>query len=181
MRPPNFDAEHILEAEQILKEVTASYPDYAEAWAARGIVESALMRSDEALRCWNVALALKPGYAEVHGDIGAQLAQENDWEGAIEEFHRGLEIRDDIPILWINLCIAYAKTGKMKEAQDAYRRAAELSPNHAQLWRCLFNLRQRTESAKMRLESTKLRIRMLEMTPPEVLALMPDEQFLDLW
>src|SRR5438094_844958 len=86
------------------------------------------------------------------------------------------DIYPDVPVLWINLCIAYARTGQRDAAEEAYERAREIAPNHPQLWRCPFNLGRRLEAVKLRLEATRLRIEMMAQTPPELLEQVPDQQ-----
>jgi Flp pilus assembly protein TadD len=179
--PHQAKPDDILRANHILTEVVEKWSDFPEGWSAYGIVKSVLNDTRAARDAWYRALELKPNYAEIFANLGALAAHEGDWRGAEQLFRRGLEIRDDLPVLWINLSIARANQDDLAGAEDAYLMATRLAPNNSALWRCPFQLGRRTEAAWIRLESTRLRIQMLEATPPDVLAMTPDRQFYELW
>jgi tetratricopeptide (TPR) repeat protein len=181
MRSPNYDLPHVLEAKDILVDVVEKYPHYPEGWSSLGIVHSVLEEDEEAKECWERALELRPNYAEVYGNIGTDHALNQRWHEALMYYHKALSIRSDIPTIWINVCIAYAHLGDIAKAEDAYQKVKADFPRHAQLWRCPFNLGRRFEAAKLRLESTRLRIELMEQTPSDRTLLLDDKSFFDLW
>jgi tetratricopeptide (TPR) repeat protein len=181
MRSPNYDLPHVLKAQEILLDVVERYPHCPEGWSALGIVHSVLEESEEAMACWKHALELRPNYAEVYGNIGTDYALNENWSEALNYYHKALSIRSDIPTIWINLCVTYARIDDMAKAEEAYQKVKAEYPKHAQLWRCPFNLGRRLEAAKARLESTRLRIEIMEQTPSDRLHVLSDKQFFDLW
>ncbi len=181
MRSPDYDLPHVLEAKEILLDVVERYPNYPEGWSSLGIVHSVLEDSREAIECWHRALELRPNYAEVYGNIGTDHALNERWAEALDYYHRALSIRSDVPTIWISMCVVYARLGDMTKAENAYQEVKTQFPKHAQLWRCPFNLGRRLEAARLRLESTQLRIQMLEQTPSDKLLFLSDKLFFDLW
>ncbi len=75
------------------------------------------------------ALALKPGFAEGHGNLGNALREQGKLDEAVACYRRALELKRDFAEARSNLGNALREQGKLDEAIACYRRALELKPD----------------------------------------------------
>jgi len=64
-------------------------------------------------------------------DRATELAKKRDHEAAISEWRRALEMSPDDPMVYHNLGLSLAATGRLPEAIDQYRKALAVDPDHA--------------------------------------------------
>jgi tetratricopeptide (TPR) repeat protein len=79
-------------ATQVLDAVTDLAPEDAEAWYQRAIVHSMQDDNEAALAALKHTLALDPNHYKALRDLGAALARVGDKKGALDAYHRALEV-----------------------------------------------------------------------------------------
>jgi tetratricopeptide (TPR) repeat protein len=86
----------------------------------------------EAIRHYQRALELHPGYADAHNNLGVALAQTGEPALAAEQFRAALRLNPRKAGTYLNLGNVLSGDGstkdKLEEALDCYRRAAALQP-----------------------------------------------------
>jgi serine/threonine-protein kinase len=85
----------------------------------------------QALSYFRAALALRPGSAGVHFNVGNALLTQGDAAGAAVCFHRAIELEPNYAAAHSNLGTALIKQNDTAGATAAYRRATKLNPNNA--------------------------------------------------
>ena len=76
--------------------------------------------------------AAAPKTAEEWNVLGAEHAAKKDYPGAIDAFHKGLEIDGKEPTLWFNLGLALQKNKDLPGAIAAFEKAVALDVNEAE-------------------------------------------------
>ena len=71
----------------------------------------------------------EPRCRQAHHNLGVELLQRGDIDGAIEHFEKALELQPEFGAAQYGLATALARRGRLTEALDASRRAVELSPH----------------------------------------------------
>ncbi len=96
---------------------------------------------DAAIAEWNKALAISPGDAKAHNNLGRALAGKGDYEQAIRHWQKALEISPDYWEAHNNLGVALLSQGKANEAIGHFRKILDANPAfpqvHANLGRAL--------------------------------------------
>ena len=102
------------------------------AWAAWNNLGRELQadpaRRDEAVRCFERALALRPDYYEARTNLGLSLAQSGRAVEALPHARRAVELQPASYQAHTNLGIALAGAGRVAEAPVAFRTAVALAP-----------------------------------------------------
>lgn len=112
--------------EQAYRRAIALNPNYATAHQWYATLLAALGRHDEAAAEIALAQDLDPLSSAIGVTAGSLLCLRRDYEAAIEQLHRTLELDPDYfsPHAW--LINAYGASGQKKGAMEAYARVAEL-------------------------------------------------------
>jgi Tfp pilus assembly protein PilF len=112
-------------------------PRSARAWHILG--RNALARGEEALglQCLRQALAIFPGYYEVHVDLGAFHCRKEEYPRAQKHLARGLELRPDYAPGWFNQGLVHYRLGQRDQARRAFAQALACDPEYA---RACYNL-----------------------------------------
>ncbi len=90
-------------------------------------------RFDESVAEWTRALAISPGDAKAHNNLGRALAGKGDFDQAIVHWQKALEID---PRYWEahnNLGAALAEKGKLNEAIAHFKQVLDANPNFAEV------------------------------------------------
>ncbi len=90
------------------------------------------------------AIALAPGHAEAHLNLGRLLHELGEVGGAESHYRRACAARPDSALAAFNLGVALDDRGEARGAMVAYRRAVKLDPDHAESH---FNLGRLCEAA----------------------------------
>lgn len=93
------------------------------AWVNKGIVHRLLGDYDEAERCYNKAVDIRPDYAELHASIGALYCWQDRYADAVEPLERAVKLDDALAVAHANLALAYAGVGRFAEAELELRKA----------------------------------------------------------
>ncbi len=77
------------------------------------------------------AVAVAPGSAVMHNNLGIALAAEGETAAAIAHYRRAVALNPDFPNAHNNLANALQRRGDLDEAVAHYRRALEIEPGYA--------------------------------------------------
>ena len=126
----------ISESAASYRRATEVKPDYAEAWGNLGSVLYELDKKnvDEAIACCERTLALIPGHAHTHCNLGSMLFARGEFEEAIACFRKAIAFDPKNVDAHNNLGSALAKNKKQGEALECYQRAIALRPTHAEAY-----------------------------------------------
>jgi predicted O-linked N-acetylglucosamine transferase (SPINDLY family) len=87
---------------------------------------------DEAISAYRQAVALRPGYAEAHNNLGNALRDQGRLDEAVVAYRQAIALRPNLPEAYNNLGNALNDQGQLDEAIDAYRQAIALRPDYAE-------------------------------------------------
>jgi tetratricopeptide (TPR) repeat protein len=108
--------------------VTESLPD-AEAYLKRGEAFARAHHYDQAIADYNMAIRLKPDYAEAYNDRGhAYHWQGGNGDRALADFTRAIELRPNYPTAYNNRGVVYMAGGHAERGIPDFDRALELNP-----------------------------------------------------
>ena len=136
------------EAEALLAEMQAEFPDDARLLTMRGELLVALGKPKEAIPLLQRVTELEPERDRVRFQLGSALASTGDSEGAIEAFGGELEVSKDpqVRVLsHLNRSMLFQQKRSWKEAADELASAMELDPSRGQGWTDLASLRLEAE------------------------------------
>jgi tetratricopeptide (TPR) repeat protein len=91
-------------------------------------------RYDEALRAFNEALHLKPGYDVAWLLRGHALRRMGDFEGALQSFAQALRNNQDSEEGWMGLAAALHELRRYREEVEAYDELIKLHPRFVEAW-----------------------------------------------
>ena len=86
---------------------------------------------DDAIAHYGKALAIRPNYAEAHGDLAIALLQKGKLDDAIIQYQYALEIRPNYAETNMDMGEALVEKGNLDEAMFFYRRAVSIRPGYA--------------------------------------------------
>jgi protein O-mannosyl-transferase len=89
-------------------------------------------QTDEAIRQYQAALRLKPGYADAHNNLGAALEKKGQSDEAIRQYQEALRLEPDDALAHNNLGAALDKKGQSDEAIRQLQAALHLKPDYAE-------------------------------------------------
>ena len=100
-----------------------------------------LRKNDEAITQFKRSIALKPGSAEAHNNLGVALDEKHDLDGAIAEYREALRLKPEDAEAHYNLGIAlrdkHDLDGAMAECREALRLKPHLAEAHNNLGNAL--------------------------------------------
>ena len=102
----------------------------AEEWYRWGC-ELETAAPEEAAEAYRRALAVDPGYADAHVNLGRLLHEAGDAEAAHGHYRRALEVRPRDPTAAFNMGVALEDLGRPADALAAYEKAVTLDPQNA--------------------------------------------------
>jgi len=113
-----------------LRGVTTEPFAEAEAYLKRGEANAGAHKYDDAIADYNMAIGLRPDYAEAYNDRGHAYH----WKGgngdrAIADFTRAIELRPNYPTAYNNRGVVYMAGGHAAQAIPEFDRALELDPS----------------------------------------------------
>lgn len=140
-------AELAVRVEPFAPDAAVPDPDDAEL-GADGWYDVALdleaVSVEKARAAYRRAIALDPGHAEAHLNLGRLLHEVGDLAGAESHYRQACAARPESALAAFNLGVALEDRGEPHEAMTAYRRAVRLDPELAEAH---FNLGRLCEAA----------------------------------
>jgi tetratricopeptide (TPR) repeat protein len=106
----------------------------ADFWNSKGGSLHALGRNEEAMSCFDQALAIDPRIAEAWNNKGKALADLGRPEEAISCYEQALAIDARLAAVWNNKAISLADLGRRAEAINCYDQALAIDPRYALAW-----------------------------------------------
>jgi tetratricopeptide (TPR) repeat protein len=100
----------------------------ADAFLEQGNLSLTKQDYDEAIRCYQKALELKPDYAEAWNNMGIAYGSRGNLEEAMRCYKRALEVKPDLNEAWYNMAFTCALLGHAEAALENLRKAIELHP-----------------------------------------------------
>ena len=88
-------------------------------------------QSDEAIREFQEALRLKPGYAQAHNNLGVAIVRKGQINEGISQYHEALRLKPDYALAHSNLGIALVRKGQSDEGIGEFQEAIRLKPDYA--------------------------------------------------
>jgi tetratricopeptide (TPR) repeat protein len=109
-----------------------NYPAAALLQNILGAVHARMGSLQEAVDCYQKALALKPTYAEAHNNLGNVLSRLGRQDDAVASFGRALSVMPEYPEAHNNLGSVFNQMGRFKEAATCYTKALQIRPGYAE-------------------------------------------------
>ena len=125
-------AGNLPQAEQIYRQVLQADSRNADAWHLLGVVYSQVNRHDAAVEHIRRAIALNPGQAVFHANLGAALQKLKRVDESLACFRRALELNPSYAEAHNNLGVALQSQGDPAAAVECFRRALKQNPNYAE-------------------------------------------------
>jgi serine/threonine protein kinase/Flp pilus assembly protein TadD len=117
-------------------------------------------RTEEAVRFYSAALALRPENGLIHLHLGLALAEKGAADEALAAFERTVELLPENAFAHVSLGVALEQRGRLPEAAAAYHRAIELKPGyylaHSNLGNTLARQRKLPEAVARYREAARL-------------------------
>ncbi|MHC5035988.1 MAG: tetratricopeptide repeat protein [Planctomycetota bacterium] len=127
--------EKSIEQYRFLRERVPGIPAWREAEANVHLEHGTQLvmdkKPEEALKAYDRALELWPGFSKAYFNIGVTLESQGKRPEAIEQYRLAIRAEPGLVMARNNLAFALAAEGKREEAVEAYRRALEIAPGFA--------------------------------------------------
>jgi predicted O-linked N-acetylglucosamine transferase (SPINDLY family) len=127
----HHQAGRLAEAEAIYRQLLARIPDHADALHLLGTLACQTGALDVAIDLIGRAIAVCPGQAAYHLNLGESYRRAGRPGEAIVSFRRALELRPAHAATYNNLGLALSEAGRIDEAIGAYRAAIAHDAGHA--------------------------------------------------
>jgi tetratricopeptide (TPR) repeat protein len=101
-------------------------PERAFLLNKRGVARIGMGAPQAACEDFNAALELLPSHAPALTNLGNLLLEEGDVDGAIARYRAAIAADREYAIAYLNLGVAYKKSGRIAEAVRALREAQRL-------------------------------------------------------
>lgn len=115
----------------------------ADQWLTKGNAAYQAKNYDEAMKCYQKATALDPGFGSAYYNLGIVYAEKGMLDEAIAAYKQVLTIRPDYFAASNNLSTAYMKKGMVDEAISELEKVLASNPNfphaHFNLGECYFS------------------------------------------
>jgi tetratricopeptide (TPR) repeat protein len=92
---------------------------------------------DEAISQYQMALQIKPDYAEAHYNLGNSFSQLGRMNQAVSQYQMALQIKPDYAEALVNLGNSFSQLGRMDQAILQYQKALQIKPDDAEAQRNL--------------------------------------------
>lgn len=109
-----------------LDSVITRFPENEKGWFIRGAYRADLGDLDEAIRSYQKAIEVEPGYVAAWNSLAGCLHDAGDEEGALSAFQEAVQLAPDVPGYRFNLGLQYERMKSWDEAIVQYRRAHQL-------------------------------------------------------
>lgn len=122
---------------QTAQRTVQTFPDNAMRWVRLGDLLGQAGRFREALQAYQSAYYLEPHYLPLRNKLANIYVRLGDTRQAIPLYRTILRQDSTLANVWVNLGVAYARSGQLPAARSAWETALQLDPNHRQARRYL--------------------------------------------
>ncbi len=122
------------EAAMAYEQVLEKDPQDFDALHLLGVIAARSRNPSRAVDLIGRAIAVNPGVAAAHSNLGAALKELKRLEEAVASYERAIQIDPNTPQAYSNRGNALQELRRMKEAVDSYDRALTLKPDYAEAW-----------------------------------------------
>jgi predicted O-linked N-acetylglucosamine transferase (SPINDLY family) len=122
------------EALDMLEQVVADKPDSADAWTNLGTLYHLSRRFEDAVRCFDKALALRPMATEhLHRLIGESLLEQGDIDHSLQRFQHAAMLNPAAAMSNGNYAATLRATGRISEAVKSLQKSVDTFPDSIEL------------------------------------------------
>lgn len=132
-------------AADICRELTSRQPRNHEAWHLCGVMHNLKHRPSEALTCIGQAIAIEPGIAKYHLNLGNAYLSLDEPAAARAAYEKALELDGGYQDAHYNLALLLQNLNDVKQAETHFKRAVEGPAPMPDAWAQLANI-QETEN-----------------------------------
>jgi tetratricopeptide (TPR) repeat protein len=118
-------------AEDIYRKVLAQIPNHPHALHLLGAIATNVGKTEAGIELIQRAIAINPGVADYHSNLGNALARLGKFDEAIAAHRCAMHLRPDLAEIHYNLANALEKSGQTPESIAEYREAIRLKPELA--------------------------------------------------
>lgn len=148
-------------AVEIYALVLQRVPMHAEGHNNRGVMLQFLQRHEEALVCYDRAIALRPDYLKAHFNRGTALSKLRRREEALASYDRAIALNQDYAEAYVNRGVVLQDMKRYRESLASYDRAIALDPKHPEAHNnrgiVLANLGRMVEAEQMFMRAVELK------------------------
>ena len=120
-------------AKPAFEELLAKFPEEPDLHLFLGISQLRLRDPDAAVVAIKKAIALDPKHAEARTLLGwFELEIRGNFDGAIQQYLKVVELKPDSPQAHVNLGVAYKNKGALDKALESYNRALGLRTDYVE-------------------------------------------------
>jgi Tfp pilus assembly protein PilF len=120
------------EAKAVFDELLKEYPREPDLYLFLGIALLRLRDPDAAERSVRRAVAVDPNHVEARTLLGwIESEVRGDFDSAIRDYEKVVELRPDLPEAYNNLGVAQKKKGELRDAAESFNRALALKPDYS--------------------------------------------------
>jgi tetratricopeptide (TPR) repeat protein len=114
----------------LFKETVKKSPDSAIVHYNLGVALSDARFTDEAMKHYMTAVAIKPDYPEAYNNLGIAYCEKVSFDKGIEYYLTAIKFKPDYAEVYNNLGVAYFKKGLTDTAIEYYQIALRLKPDY---------------------------------------------------
>lgn len=174
------------EAERLYRAALECNPENSEAALVHnnlGAVLESLERLDEAIRSYECALEIQPGYTDAELNMGNALLRKGRLEEAVQHYERAAAGRPDFAEARNNLGVALRALGRKPQAAECFREAIRLNPDyadaHVNLGSLMFVQGELAEAERALWEAVRLRPELPDIRRALAVALIRQERYVE--
>ena len=122
------------------KQLIAQYPQSIFLWNILGLTNAGIKKLNEAEKCFQTTIKLKPDFVEAHYNLGNAQKKLGKHSDALASYAQAIKLKPDFVEAHNNLGNTQKELGKHSDAVDSYVRAIEKKPDYAQSYINYVNL-----------------------------------------
>lgn len=120
----------LAEAENLYRQLQQRFPEATDLIHLIGLVEVDTGRKEQGFANLRRVIALQPGIAHYHANLGARLIEQREAEEAVSCLGKAIALQPDAPSHHYNLGNALLQLQRWTDALAAYRRSLALQPDN---------------------------------------------------
>ena len=122
------------------KQLITQYPQSIFLWNILGLTNAGIKKLNEAEKCFQTTIKLKPDFVEAHYNLGNAQKKLGKHSDALASYAQAIKLKPDFVEAHNNLGNTQKELGKHSDAVDSYVRAIEKKPDYAQSYINYVNL-----------------------------------------